>query len=153
MTISPRRWKTLSSILFIFEKSLNVILMFLLNFLPRFWTGGQSLQLRYWLYKAALMMYSLNNSMIALLGSIVAAYKVLSVESNVETRHPEVIAVVGLMFLVTNNGFRYFVADFFFSKIFADELDILGGNTIEKSIGAQNEDDNEQKRHRMTPFK
>ena len=79
--------------------------------------------------------------MIALLGSTIAAYKVLSVAPNVDTKNPSAKLVVGLMLLVTNNGFRYFLAEFFLSKIFDDGLDILGGKTIEESIGAQNEGD------------
>ena len=86
-------------------------------------------------------MYVLQNFLVALLGSTVAAYKVLTVpeqenKSNKE-RRPGVKSVVALMLLITNNGFRYFVAEFFFSKIFDENLDILGGKTIEESIRAQ----------------
>ena len=88
-------------------------------------------------------MYVFHNFLIALLGSTVAAYKILTVpeqenKSNKEQR-PGVKSVVALMLLITNNGFRYFVAEFFFSKMFDENLDILGGKTIEESIPAQKE--------------
>ena len=96
--------------------------------------GESSVKIR--LYKASLLLYSLQNSAIALLGSINAAYKVLTIpESDNERNQPSAKAVVDLMLLITNNSFRYFVGDFFLSKIFDEELDILGGKTIKDSIG------------------
>ncbi|CAB4016644.1 Hypothetical predicted protein [Paramuricea clavata] len=108
--------------------------MFLANFSPRFWNGGES-SLKRWGYKAALAMYVVQNSVVALLGSTVAAYKVLSVPESKrkknESEPPGVKSVVALMLLIINNGFRYFVAEFFLTKIFDKELDILGGKTFE----------------------
>ena len=99
--------------------------------------GESSVKTR--LYKASLLLYSFQNSAIALLGSIIVAYKVLTIpESDNErsqTNHPSAKAVIDLMLLITNNSFRYFVGDFFLSKIFDEELDILGGKTIKDSIG------------------
>ena len=86
--------------------------------------------------------YVLQNSLVALLGSTIAAYKVLTVpepagKSN-EGQQPGVKSVVALMLLITNNGFRYFAAEFFFAKMFDENLDILGGGkTIEESIGTR----------------
>ena len=89
-------------------------------------------------------MYVLQNSLVALLGSIIAAYKVLNVpepngKSN-EGQQPGVKSVAALMLLITNNGFRYFAAEFFLAKIFDENLDILEGKTIQESIGAREED-------------
>ena len=90
----------------------------------------------------------------AILGSTIAVYKVLTVSeadrawlamqrrSNVSTdadsrlrlvhgahatNPPDVKSVVDLMLLMTNNGLRYFLADFFVSKLFDESLDHLGG--------------------------
>ena len=88
-------------------------------------------------------MYVLQNSLVALLGSTVAAYKVLTVpeqeNKSIKEQRPGVKSVVALMLLITNNGFRYFVAEFFSSKMFDENSDILGGKTIEESICAQKE--------------
>lgn len=79
-------------------------------------------------------MYVLQNFVMALLGSTIAAYKVLTIKPNVDIQDPGPRSIIALILLVTNNGYRYFVADFFFSKLFDDELDILGGRTIQESI-------------------
>ena len=85
--------------------------------------------------------YVLQNSLLALIGSTVAAYKVLTVpapqDKSNEGEQPGAKSVVNLMFLITNNGFRYFVAEFFLTKIFDENLDILGGKMIQESIGAR----------------
>jgi hypothetical protein len=67
-------------------------------------------------------MYVLQNSLIALIDSTAAAYKVLTIpepepKAN-ELKLPGAKSVVDLMLLITNNGFRYFVAEFFLTKIF-----------------------------------
>ncbi|XP_028412169.1 uncharacterized protein LOC114534892 [Dendronephthya gigantea] len=144
MSNEPQTWKTMSYILFITEKVFTVALMLFLNFLPRFWTGGRLSTLKYWLYKAALAVYYvLQNFVMALLGSTIATYKVLTIKPNVDTQDPGPRSIVALMLLVTYNGYRYFVAEFFFSKIFDDELDILGGKTIQESIGANEQNGQE----------
>ena len=126
-------------------------------FFLRFWNRGE-LSLKRWGYKAALAMYVLQNSRIALIGSTAAAYKVLTIpepESKAnELKLPGANSVVDLMLLITNNGFRYFVAEFFLTKIFDKELDILGGKTIEESMGVQilegsEDDDHGSGSHRM----
>jgi hypothetical protein len=103
-------------------------------------------------------MYVLQNSLIALIDSTAAAYKVLTIpepESKAnELKLPGAKSVVDLMLLITNNGFRYFVAEFFLTKIFDKELDILGGKTIEESMGVQilegpEDDDHDSGSHRM----
>ena len=70
----------------------------------------------------------------AILGSTIAVYKVLTVPNtqgtNVEA--PDIEAVVSLMLLISNNALRYYLAEFFFSKLFDQDVDILGGGT--KSI-------------------
>ena len=100
-------------------------------------------------------MYVLQNFVMALLGSTIASYKVLSVSqprpnmNNAE--QPKAKSVVALMLLMTNNGFRYFVADFFLSKLFDENMDVLGGKTIEESIGTQNDEgqDEPEGSHRL----
>ena len=127
---------------------------FILSF--RFWNIGEP-RLKYWLYKAALVMYVFQNSIMALLGSTIASYKVLTVSqprpnmNNAE--QPKAKSVVALMLLITNNGFRYFVADFFLSKLFDENMDVLGGKTIEESIGTQNDEgqDEPEGSHRLIP--
>ena len=87
--------------------------------ISRFWNRGEPL-VKYWLYKVAMVIYVLQNSILALLGSTIAAYKVLTVsgaQPNMK-EHPGPKSVIALMLLITNNGFRYFVSDFFLSKIF-----------------------------------
>ena len=78
--------------------------------------------------------------MIALFGSTVAAYNVLTVPEEGKPdkgEQPGVKSVICLMLLITDNGFRYFVAEFFFAKMFDENLDIFGGKTIQESIGAR----------------
>ncbi len=85
-------------------------------------------------------MYVFQNLLIALLGSAFAAYKVLVVpgpdQKICKAKPPTATAVVDLMLLITNNVFRHFLAQFFFSKLFDEEMDILGGRTIEQGVGA-----------------
>ena len=66
---------------------------------------------------------------------------------------PKAKSVVALMLLITNNGFRYFVGDFFLSKLFDENIDILGGETIVESIGTQTDEgqDEPEGSHRMIP--
>lgn len=69
----------------------------------------------------------------AILGSTIAVYKVLTVPNTADTEDaPDIEAVTSLMLLITNNTLRYQVAEFFFSKFFDQDVDILGGGT--KSI-------------------
>lgn len=102
-------------------------------------------------------MYVFQNSIIALLGSTIASYKVLTVSEprpNMNNaKQPKAKSVVALMLLITNNGFRYFIADFFLSKLFDENMDVLGGKTIVESIGTQNDEgqDEAEGSHRMIP--
>ena len=67
-----------------------------------------------------------------------AAYNVLTVPEEGKSskgKQPGVKPVICLMLLITDNGFRYFVA-----KMFDENLDILGGKTIKESIGAREGD-------------
>lgn len=115
-------------------------------FSSRFWNRGES-RLKYWLYKVAMLMYVLQNSIFALLGSTIATYKVLTVtepQPNVNKTKPGPKSVVALMLMIVNNGFRYFVADFFLSKIFDEQLDVLGGKTVEESIGTGNDEEQDK---------
>ena len=70
----------------------------------------------------------------AILGSTIAVYKVLTVPNTPAGTNdaPNIEAVVSLMLLITNNALRYYLAEFFFSKLFDQDVDILGGGT--KSI-------------------
>jgi hypothetical protein len=89
-------------------------------------------------------MYVLQNFLVSLVGSTYVAYKVttvseLDIKMGKENLHGAK-SVVDLILLITNNGFRYFIAEFFLSKLFNEDLDILGGNsvkTIEESIGVR----------------
>ena len=111
---------------------------------------------KYWLYKVAMVIYVLQNSILALLGSTIAAYKVLTVsgaQPNMK-EHPGPKSVIALMLLITNNGFRYFVSDFFLSKIFDENLDVLGNKTVGESIGTAGNDEEHHepdRSHRMIP--
>ena len=131
----PNTVKTVSYLLFMLEKTLTVTVMFLLNFLPKFGNNGE-IKLKFWLYKIALAVYSLECYTLALLGSTIAVYKVLTVsESGTKDQpSPGVISVVDLMLLMTNNGLRYFMADFFLSKFFDESLDVLGSAHGSKKI-------------------
>ena len=130
------KFKTLSYILFMCEKSSAVVVALFLNFLPSDESGlPQKISaLKLGLYKAALFVYALEGYTMAILGSTIAVYKVLTVPNTQGTNRdaPDIEAVVSLMLLITNNALRYYLAEFFFAKLFDQDVDILGGGT--KSI-------------------
>lgn len=131
----PETFKTLSYVLFMVEKSSAVVVALSLNFLPSDTNAlsQQNFTLRLGLYKAALLVYALEGYTMAILGSTIAVYKVLTVPNTADTEDaPDIEAVTSLMLLITNNTLRYQVAEFFFSKFFDQDVDILGGGT--KSI-------------------
>ena len=109
------------------EKTLAVILMFHLNYLPRFWEDKDG-KLKRRVYKLALLVYSLQSYLLALFGSTIAAYKVLSVSTpqTNDGSNPGAKPVVALMLLLMNNALRFYVGDFFLSKFFDENLDLLG---------------------------
>jgi hypothetical protein len=94
-----------------------------------------------YLYKTALCINALQNYLVALVGSTYVAYKVTTVPepgTKMEKQNLQgAKSVVDLILLITNNGFRYFIAEFFLSKMFDEDLDILEGKTIEESIGVR----------------
>jgi len=129
-------FKTLSYVLFMCEKSSAVVVALFLNFLPSD-AGGLSQKnsaMKLGLYKAALLVYVLEGYTMAILGSTIAVYKVLTVPNPPGSHDdaPDIKAVVSLMLLIINNGLRYYLAEFFVSKLFDLDVDILGGGT--KSI-------------------
>ena len=110
-------------------------------FFVRFLDRGES-SFKRWLYKAALVLYVLQGVLLTLVGSIYVSYKATTVPEPEEKIGKQNLhgakLVIDLISLIINNGFRYFIAEFFLSKIFDENLDILGGNsgiTIEESIG------------------
>lgn len=127
--------KTLLYYFYIFEKSLEVALVLCLNFVPSNASGlpQKKFGLRFWLYMAALIVYALEGYTMFILGSTIAVQNVLSVPhtANIEDS-PDITVVAGLMLLIINNGLRYYLAEFFVSKLFDPDEDILGGGT--KSI-------------------
>ena len=127
-------FKTLSYVLFMCEKSSAVVVVLFLNFLPSDKSGLPYSAMKLGLYKAVLFVYALECYTMAILGSTIAVYKVLAVpnNSNTDDQAPDIEAVVSLMLLITNNALRYYLAEFFFSKLFDQDVDILGGGT--KSI-------------------
>ena len=129
-------FKTLSYILFMCEKSSAVAVALFFNFLPSDKSGlpQKNDAMKLGLYKAVLFVYALEGYTMAILGSTIAAYKVLTVPNTPVTNRdaPDIEAVVSLMLLITNNALRYYLAEFFFSKLFDQDVDILGGGT--KSI-------------------
>ena len=131
----PEILKTLSYVLFMCEKSSAVVAALFLNFLPSD-AGGLSENnstKKLLLYRAVLIVYAFEGYTMAMLGSTIAVYKVLTVPSTpVSTDAPDIEAVVSLMLLIINNGLRYYLAEFFLSKLFDQDVDILGGGT--KSI-------------------
>ena len=171
----PKASKTISYVLFMSEKSLLVALVLFLNFLPSVNLSRTPSTLKLVIYKAALLLYALEGYTMAILGSTIAVYNVLTVSdppgtalthptsSNVQknwtlpsaqplqggnngesTAHPpDMKAVVDLMLLMTNNALRYYLADFFFSKLFDHDVDILGGGTksISESLAVNRADD------------
>ena len=171
----PKASKTISYVLFMSEKSLAVALVLFLNFLPSVNLSRTRSTLKLVIYKATLLLYALEGYTMAILGSTIAVYKVLTVsdppgiarihptspnvqknwtlpsthqlqgvnngESTVDPPHMK--AVVDLMLLMTNNALRFYLADFFFSKVFDHDVDILGGGTksISESLGVNRADD------------
>ncbi|XP_068691876.1 uncharacterized protein [Montipora foliosa] len=125
-------FKTLSYVLFMCEKSSAVVVALFLNFLPSDTSGPSQKDsaMKLGLYKAALFVYALEGYTMAILGSTIAVYKVLTVPNTADTNAaPDIQAVVSLMLLITNNALRYYLAEFFFSKLFDQDVDILGGGT------------------------
>lgn len=131
----PEILKTLSYVLFMCEKSSAVVAALFLNFLPSD-AGGLSKNnaaMKLGLYRAVLFVYALEGYTMTILGSTIAVYKVLTVPSSpVSNDAPDKEAVASLMLLIINNGLRYYLAEFFLSKFFDQDVDILGGGT--KSI-------------------
>ena len=128
--------KTVAYIIFVFEKSFAVAVVLALNFLPSEANDlpQKNSLLKLVLYKAALAVYAVEGYTMAMLGSAIAAYKVLSVPNTPDGSKdpPEVKAVASLMLLIINNALRVYLADFFLSKVYDQDADILGGGT--KSI-------------------
>ena len=118
------------------EKSSAVAMALFLNFLPSDESGlpQQNCGMKWGLYEVALIVYMVEGYAMAILGSTIAAYKVLTVPNTPVTNRdaPNIEAVVSLLLLITNNALRYYLAEFFFSKLFEQDVDILGGGT--KSI-------------------
>ena len=118
------------------EKSSAVIVALFLNFLPSDKSGlpQKNSAMKLGLYKATLFVYALEGYTMAILGSTIAVYKVLTVPNTPVTNRdaPDIEAVVSLMLLITNNALRYYLAEFFFAKLFDQDVDILGGGA--KSI-------------------
>ena len=110
------------------------------NFFFRFLDRSESNFKRY-LYKTALFINALQNYLVVLVGSTYVAYKVTTVPEPGSKMGKQNLhgakSVVDLILLITNNGFRYFIAEFFLSKMFDEDLDILEGKTIEESIGVR----------------
>ena len=135
MLNKPETFKTLSYVLFMYEKSSAVVAALFLNFLPSdAWGLSKSNSaMKLGLYRAVLFVYALEGYTMAMLGSTIAVYNVLTVPNTpVSNNAPDIKAVVSLMLLITNNGLRYYLAEFFLSKLFDQDVDILGGGT--KSI-------------------
>lgn len=136
MAINTETLKTVAYIIFVFEKFFAVAVVLVLNFLP---SDANDLHqknslLKLVLYKAALAVYAIEGYTMAMLGSTIAAYKVLSVPSTPDGSKdpPEVKAVASLMLLLANNALRVYLAEFFLSKVYDQDADILRGGT--KSI-------------------
>ena len=129
----PETFKTLSYVLFMCEKSSAVVAALFLNFLPSD-AGGLSQNnsaMKLGLYRAVLFVYALEGYTMAILGSTIAVYKVLTVPSTPSSNDvPDIKAVVSLMLLIINNGLRYYLAEFIFSKLFDQDVHILGGGTM-----------------------
>ena len=132
---AQEKLKTLLYFFYIFEKSLGVALALCLNFLPSNASGlpQKKSGLKVWLYIVALIVYALEDYTMFILGSTIAVQNVLSVPHTANNEDsPDIAAVASLMLLIINNGLRYYLADFFSSKCFDLDVDILGGGT--KSI-------------------
>lgn len=136
MTHNTDTLKTVVYIIFVFEESFAVAVVLVLNFLP---SDANDLRqknslLKLVLYKAALAVYVVEGYTMAMLGTAIAAYQVLNVPSIQDGSKdpPEVKAVASLMLLIINNALRVYLAEFFLSKVYDQDADILGGGT--KSI-------------------
>lgn len=134
MKKEEEKLKTLLYICYIFEKSLGVALVLCLNFLS---SDAMKSGLKFWLYIVVFVVYALENYAMLLLGSAIAVYNVVSVPHTAIKDTPDITEITSLMLLITNNGLRYYLADFFSSKCFDQDVDILGGGTqsITKSLG------------------
>ena len=136
MTHNTDTLKTVVYIIFVFEESFAVAVVLVLNFLP---SDANDLRqknslLKLVLYKAALAVYVVEGYTMAMLGTAIAAYQVLNVPSIQDGSKdpPEVKTVASLMLLIINNALRVYLAEFFLSKVYDQDADILGGGT--KSI-------------------
>ena len=140
MSQKQEELKSLLYFFYIFEKSLGVALVLCLNFLPSNASGlpQKKSGLKFWPYIVVLIVYALEGYTMFFLGSIIAVYNVLSVPHTANNEDaPDITAVASLMLLIINNGLRYYLAEFFFSKLFNQDVDILGGGTksISESLG------------------
>ena len=154
ITGKPHFLRTLQYSTFMLEHATGILLMFTLNFVPKFLQKtDQQRRNKSLLYKLTLAMYSLEGYVLYVLGTMIAVYKVLSISSCGREHHTksynssvDILAsssvhrhesgvsschdpksVIMLLLLMTNNGLRYFVGDFFMAKLFSEDSDILGG--------------------------
>ena len=134
MIKEQEKLKILLYICYIFEKSLGVALVLCLNFLS---SDKMKSGLKYWVYIVVFVVYALENYTMFILFSATAVYNVVSVPHTGIKDTPDITEVTSLMLLITSNGLRYYLADFFSSKCFDQDVDILGGGTksITESLG------------------
>ena len=150
----PDKLKTLQYVSFMFEDISLYLLMLRLNFTPRFISRTDTMYfIRLLAYKATLALYSLECLSIYICGTTIVFYHILTISTcsesskiNNETilsddtfgvlRKPEpheaclkhdYVTVVELLLLINSNAFRYIIGDFFLSKLFAENNDVLGG--------------------------
>ena len=136
MKRDPEKLKTFLYICYIFEKSFGVALVLCLNFLS---SDAMKSGLKFWLYLVTFGVYAVENYTAFILYSTITLYHVVSVPHTATGTKdtPDIGEIASLMLLITNNGLRYYLADFFSSKCFDQDVDILGGGTrsINESLG------------------
>ncbi|XP_031553420.1 uncharacterized protein LOC116290516 [Actinia tenebrosa] len=137
LTIRAREFEVKTIALYcayILEHITSAALMFTLNFVPEF-VKNDVLQRnpKYYGYKLTLLLYSIENYVLYALGTVVAAYKLVSVpttcsptpEIQNNTDCYDVLAVTMLFLLVSVLAIRLTVGEFFLTKFFEEDVNVL----------------------------
>ncbi|XP_031558042.1 uncharacterized protein LOC116294556 [Actinia tenebrosa] len=131
ITIGAREFEvktTLLYVAYIIEHITTVALMFRLNFVK----NVPQNKLQYHAYKITLLLYSIENYVLYAFGTVVAAYKLVSVpttcsptpENQINTDCYDALAVTMLFLLLSVLALRLTVGEFFLTKFFEEFEDV-----------------------------
>ncbi|XP_031552014.1 uncharacterized protein LOC116289258 [Actinia tenebrosa] len=135
ITIFAREFQVRTTVLYcayILEHITSTALMLTLNFIPEFVQNVPQYNPKYCVYKITLLLYSIENYVLHALGTVVAAYRLVSVptcsntpENQNNTDCYDVLAVIMLFLLVSVLAIRLKVGEFFLAKFFEEDVNVL----------------------------